>query len=56
MGINTRMFQTILDVGFEDQWNSLPIPQTDTNINGEPHVGARSLDAVGGLGLFLHYL
>ena len=55
MGVNTRLFQVILDVGFENRWNLAPIPQTDTNINGEPRIGARSLDAAGGLGLFLHY-
>ena len=32
------------------------IPQTDTNTFGEPRLGARSLDAAGGLGLYLHYL
>jgi hypothetical protein len=56
MGINTRTFQVILDAGFENLWNSTPIPRTDTNINGEPRLQARSLDAVGGLGLYLHYL
>ena len=56
MGIDTRTFQVILNAGFEHLWNSTPIPRTDTNINGEPRLGARSLDAAGGLGLYLHYL
>jgi hypothetical protein len=56
MGINTVTFQVILDVGFEHLWNSTAIPRTDTNIHGEPRLGARSLDAAGGLGLYLHYL
>lgn len=56
MGVNTWLFQVILDVEFENQWNLAPIPQTDTNINGEPRIGTRSLDAAGSLGLFLHYL
>jgi len=56
MGIDTTTFQLILDAGFEDSWNSIPIPRTDTNIHGEPRLGARSLDAAGGLGLYLHYL
>ena len=56
MGINTATFQTILDIGFEHLWNLTPIPRTDTNIHGEPRLGACSLDAAGGLGLYLHYL
>lgn len=56
MGIDAATFQVILNVGFEHLWNSTPIPRTDTNINGEPRLGARSLDAAGGLGLYLHYL
>lgn len=56
MGIDTRTFQVILNVGFENLWNSTPIPRTDTNIHGEPRLRARSLDAAGGLGLYLHYL
>jgi len=56
MGVDTTTFQVILDVGFEYLWNSTAIPQTDTNTFGEPRLGARSLDAAGGLGLYLHYL
>ena len=56
MGLDMTTFQLLLDVGFKFLWDSVPIPRTDTNINGEPRVGARSLDAAGGLGLYLHYL
>lgn len=56
MGIDTTTFQVILDVGFKQLWDLTPIPRTDTNIHGEPRLGARSLDAAGGLGLYLHYL
>lgn len=56
MGIDTVTFQVILNVGFKNLWDLTPIPRTDTNINGEPRLGARSLDAAGGLGLYLHYL
>ena len=56
MGIDTVTFQLLLDAGFAFLWDSMPIPRTDTNINGEPRLGARSLEAAGGLGLYLHYL
>lgn len=56
MGLDTATFQLLLDSGFEFLWNSTPIPRTDTNTAGEPRLGARSLDAAGGLGLYLHYL
>lgn len=56
MGIDTATFRVILDAGFKHLWDSTPIPRTDTNIHGEPRLGARSLDAAGGLGLYLHYL
>lgn len=56
MGIDTATFQLLLDTGFEHLWNSTPIPRTDTNVHGEPCIGACSLDAAGSLGLYLHYL
>lgn len=56
MGIDTATFHIILGAGFEELWNSTPIPRTDTNIHGDPRLGARSLDAAGGLGLYLHYV
>ena len=56
MGIDTQIFQVILDASFKHRWNSTAIPCTDTNINGEPRLGAHSLNAAGGLGFYLHYL
>lgn len=56
MGVDTVTFQVLLNSGFEQLWDSTPIPRIDTNIHGEPRLGARSLDAAGGLGLYLHYL
>ncbi|QRW20431.1 DDE superfamily endonuclease [Rhizoctonia solani] len=37
-------------------WNSQPIKRTNTNKAGASRIGARLLDAAGGLGLALHYL
>jgi len=56
MELDTTTFQLILDVGFKILWNLTPIPRTNTNTNGEPRLGACSLDTAGGLGLYLHYL
>jgi len=56
MGLDAATFQLILNAGFKYSWDFTPIPRTDTNLNGEPRLGARSLDAAGGLGLYLHYL
>ena len=56
MGVDTATFRITLDTGFEILWNFTPIPRTDTNPFGKPRLGARSLDAAGGLGLYLHYL
>jgi len=56
MGFNTATFQLLLDAGFAFLWDSTPIPQTDTNTNGEPRLGAHLLNTAGSLGLYLHYL
>jgi hypothetical protein len=56
MGLDTVTFQLLLNAGFELIWDSTAIPRTDTNPIGEPCLGARSLDAAGGLGLYLHYI
>ena len=56
MGVDIVTFQLILDAGFEALWNSTAITRTDTDANGQPRLGARSLDAAGGLGLYLCYL
>lgn len=57
MGFDVQTFEWLLnEAGFAEQWNSSPILRTDTNPMGTPRVGARSLDAAGGLGLYLHWL
>jgi hypothetical protein len=56
MGFDVDTFHYILiDGGFENMWNSTPIPRYDTSSTGEPRLGARSLDAAGALGLVLHH-
>jgi len=56
MGFDVETFHNILDSGFEDRWNCTPIPRPDVASQGQPRLGARSLDAPGALGLTLHYL
>lgn len=56
MGVDTATFDFILASGFEDRWNTTPIPRETTNLNTEPRLGGRSLDAAGALGLCLHYI
>ncbi|KAI0308625.1 hypothetical protein OF83DRAFT_206224 [Amylostereum chailletii] len=56
MGFNCATFDLLLQSGFSQAWNTTPIPRGDTNSNGQPRIGARSLDAAGALGLALHYL
>ncbi|KAI0259018.1 hypothetical protein BC834DRAFT_974603 [Gloeopeniophorella convolvens] len=56
MGLNCTTFDLILENGFSVAWNTTPIPRSDTSSHGQPHLGARSLDAAGALGLVLHYL
>ncbi|KAI0045038.1 hypothetical protein FA95DRAFT_1589928 [Auriscalpium vulgare] len=56
MGFDCNMFEKILTSGFTLTWNSTPIPRPDTNFNGAPRLGGRSLDSAGALGLVLHYL
>ncbi|KAG9087331.1 hypothetical protein FRC07_012847 [Ceratobasidium sp. 392] len=56
MGIDVETFHYILDSGFEAAWNTTPVTRDDVNPHGAPRIGARSLDAAGGLGLLLHYL
>ena len=41
---------------FQAEWNSTPIERSDVNVHRQPRLGARSLDAAGGLGLVLHYI
>lgn len=56
MGFDVATFQFILDSGFAEQWDSTPILRSDTNSHGAPRTGGRSLDAAGGLGLYLHWI
>jgi hypothetical protein len=56
MGFDTSTFQSILDGGFEELWNTTSIACSDTNSNMLPRVEQHSLDAAGVLGLILHYL
>ncbi|KZT52367.1 hypothetical protein CALCODRAFT_441669 [Calocera cornea HHB12733] len=56
MGLDVSTFRRILAGGFEDFWNTEPIPRTDTSAWGEPRPQKRSLDAAGGLGLVLYWL
>jgi hypothetical protein len=56
MGFDVQAFHDIIDAGFGPAWYSAPIPRTDVSTAGNPHPGAQSLDAVGALGLVLHYL
>ncbi|KAG8687351.1 hypothetical protein FRC08_012004 [Ceratobasidium sp. 394] len=56
MGVDVQTFEYLLDAGFEHTWNTRPITRDDVNPRGASRIGARSLDAAGGLGLLLHYL
>lgn len=56
MGINCATFDYILEHGFAQLWNTTAIPRTDSNSDGLPRLGRRSLTAEGALGLVYHYL
>ncbi|KAG8686750.1 hypothetical protein FRC11_008428 [Ceratobasidium sp. 423] len=56
LGIDVATFDYLMDSGFREAWNLHPIKRTDTNQVGASRIGARSLDAAGGLGLALHFL
>ena len=53
---NVATFNQILGVGFNELWNLSPIPHTDVTNSASPQAYHRSLDAVGALGLILHFL
>ena len=55
MCFDVATFELILNV-FKAEWDSNPIDRNDVNPNGQPRLGARSLNAAGGLGLVLHYI
>ncbi|KZV59014.1 hypothetical protein PENSPDRAFT_695526 [Peniophora sp. CONT] len=56
MGVNVKTFHLILNGVFAQYWNTTPIPCPDTSTTGPPRPHRCSLDAVGALGLALHYL
>lgn len=56
MGIDVATFDYLLEAGFAAIWDSTSIPRTDANPSGQPRTRGRSLDAIGGLGLYLHWL
>ncbi|KAF8805213.1 hypothetical protein BYT27DRAFT_7224925 [Phlegmacium glaucopus] len=58
MGLDVVTFYRILEGprGFEEWWESTPIPRNDVSCSGDPRGYRQSLDAAGGLGLILHYL
>ncbi|EUC62819.1 DDE family endonuclease [Rhizoctonia solani AG-3 Rhs1AP] len=56
LGIDVGTFDYLMDSGFREAWNLRPIKRTDTDQTGASRIGARSLDAAGGLGLALHFL
>ncbi|KEP44928.1 DDE family endonuclease [Rhizoctonia solani 123E] len=56
LGIDVGTFDYLMDSGFRHAWDTRPIKRTNTNQAGASRVGARSLDAAGGLGLVLHFL
>ncbi|KAG8988592.1 hypothetical protein FRB94_000574 [Tulasnella sp. JGI-2019a] len=56
MGFDVATFNLILDSGFRDCWDAMPIARSDVRSSGAPKIHRRSLDAAGGLGLALHYL
>ncbi|KAF7371843.1 hypothetical protein MVEN_00041100 [Mycena venus] len=56
MGFDVATFDIILAAGFDDVWNTTPIPREDARGTGKTRPGARSLDTSGALGQLLHYL
>ncbi|KAF8151418.1 hypothetical protein B0H34DRAFT_801167 [Crassisporium funariophilum] len=56
MGFDVATFESIVEAGFGERWNTQTIPRDDAALHGNPRPGARSLDACGALGLVLHYL
>lgn len=56
MGFSVTAFHNILHHGFENDWNTIPIPRNDVPATSVPRPARRSLDAAGALGLVLHFL
>jgi hypothetical protein len=56
MGFDVRTFGFILTSGFASEWYELPVARPDVSSHGNSRPNRPSLDAVGALGLILHYL
>jgi hypothetical protein len=57
MGIDVQTFDWLLEMGFEDMWDSCAISvRNDVAAAGCPRPSRRSLDAAGGLGLVSTWL
>jgi len=56
MGFDVETFELIISSGFGARWDGQTIRRADAARFGNPRPGARSLDALGALGLVLHYL
>jgi len=55
-GFDVRTFELILEEGFADVWESMPIARSNVPSSSTPRIHHRSLDASGALGLVLHFL
>ncbi len=56
MGFDVKTFNYILNQRHSLKWNSIVIPQNDTNLAGAAWPSCCSLNVAGALGLILHYL
>ena len=58
MGFNVywQAFHYLLESGFQEIWDIVPIPCQDVSNDGQPQLGKQSLGAAGTLGLIFHFL
>jgi hypothetical protein len=56
MGVNTELFELILQAGFKTLWETRTIPRSDIQMTGKSRIARRSLDSCEALGLVLHYM
>ncbi|KAF8578723.1 hypothetical protein K439DRAFT_1648714 [Ramaria rubella] len=56
MGYDVDTFDFILESGFRTLWDSTAIERSDVSSSGAPRLNRCSLDAMGGLGIVLHYI
>lgn len=56
MGLDVETFHRVLESGFQPLWDTHPVTRNDVSRAGAPRLGARSLDAAGALGLYLHWI